>query len=387
MNPTIRLELSVDDQRLDVFTSDISLIRSFPVSTAVKGAGFAIGSFRTPTGRFRIDGKIGHGEPSGTIFRGRVPVGVWQPGDPDSGDLVLSRILVLEGLDPDNANTRERFIYIHGTNQEELVGSPAGHGCVRLRNRDMIELFELVPQGAELVIHPPTRRRGKLIFIDCDSTLSTIEGIDELARFQGEAVFKEVVALTEAAMNGEVPLDEVFPRRMEIIRPGRAACERVAALYLETMTPGAGEFVAWLKRHGWLPVILSGGFQPLISPLADALGITHVEAVPLYLDADGSYAGYDANYPTTRNLGKNAIIIDWKRALLPDRVVMLGDGVSDLETQCDVDAFIGFGGVVSRAAVKAGADHWLADLADFETIMGILSEADGETPPRRIPHH
>jgi len=290
---------------------------------------------------------------------------------------VLSRILVLEGLDPDNANTRERFIYIHGTNQEELVGSPAGHGCVRLRNADMIELFELVPQGAELVIHPPARHRGKIIFIDCDSTLSTIEGIDELARFQGEAVFKEVVALTDAAMNGEIPLDEVFPRRMEIIRPGQAACARVAALYLATITPGAAEFVAWLKQDGWLPVILSGGFQPLILPLAEALGIAHVEAVPLYLDADGCYAGYDADYPTTKNLGKNAIIIDWKRALLPERVVMLGDGISDLETQRDVDAFIGFGGVVSRAAVKAGADHWLDDLADFGTIKGILSKADG----------
>jgi HAD superfamily phosphoserine phosphatase-like hydrolase len=377
MNPMIRLEVSVDDQRLDVFTSDAaSPIRSFTVSTAAKGVGFASGSFRTPTGRFRIAGKIGDGEPSGTIFRGRVPAGIWRPGDPLTGDLVLSRILLLEGLDPDNANTRERFIYIHGTNQEEHIGIPASHGCVRLRNADMIELFGMVPQGAELIIHPPSRRNGKIIFIDCDSTLSTIEGIDELARFQGESVFQEVVALTNAAMNGEIPLDEVFPRRMEIIRPGRAACERVAALYMETMTPGAAAFVSWLKREGWLPVILSGGFQPLILPLAGALGISHVEAVPLHLDADGCYAGYDANYPTTRNLGKNAIINEWKRAMLPERVVMLGDGISDLETQSDVDAFIGFGGVVSRAAVKAGADHWLDDLADIETVEAILSEAD-----------
>lgn len=375
MNPSIRLEVSIDDQRLDVLAGD-SVIRRFPISSAAKGIGFANGSFRTPTGRFRIAAKIGKGAEPRTIFRGRQPAGVWQQGE-TGDDLVLSRILVLEGLDPDNANTRERFIYIHGTNQEELIGSPAGHGCVRLRNADMIELFDLVPDAADLVIHPPTRPGGRLVFLDCDSTLSTIEGIDELARFQGPAVFEQVVALTNAAMNGEIPLDEVFPRRMEIIRPGRAACERVAALYVETMTPGAAGFVAWLKREGWLPVILSGGFLPLIKPLAEALGIAHVEAVPLYLDADGCYAGYDASYPTTRNLGKNAVIIDWKRALLPERVAMLGDGVSDLETQRDVDVFIGFGGVVSRAAVKAGAEHWLDDLADFETVKGILSDAAG----------
>jgi phosphoserine phosphatase SerB len=367
----IHLEVSIDDQQLDVFSGGTH-VRSFPVSTASKGVGFTPGTLRTPTGNFRIAEKHGAGLDASTVFKARVPVGIWD-GEETEEDLILGRILVLDGLDADNANTRDRFIYIHGTNHEEAVGTPASHGCIRLTRRDVVELFDIVPAGATLVIHPPVRRRGKLIFVDCDSTLSTIEGIDELAASRGPEVYAQVVALTDAAMNGEIPLDEVFPRRMEIIRPDRAACERVAARYVETITPGARSFINNLKAEGWLPVILSGGFRPLIEPLARTLGIEHVEAVPLYLDESGNYAGYDRGYPTTQNLGKNAIIADWKRALLPERVAAIGDGVSDLETKPEVDVFIGFGGVVSRPLVKQAAECWLIDLADFVTVNEFLT--------------
>lgn len=236
----------------------------------------------------------------------------------------------------------------------------------------MLELFERVPEGAEVVIHPPLRRRGKLMFLDCDSTLSAIEGIDELAHACGARVYAEVVALTNAAMNGEVPLDEVFSRRMELIRPAQAVCERVAARYVETITPGAAEFIAALKANGWLPVILSGGFAPLIAPLASELGIAQVEAVPLHFDAGGNYAGYGETYPTTRNGGKNAVIREWTQATLPLRVAMLGDGVSDLETQPEVDVFIGFGGVVVRPRVRDGAKYWIDELTDVRLLIKLL---------------
>ena len=222
------------------------------------------------------------------------------------------------------------------------------------------------------MIHKPVRRRGKLMFLDCDSTLSEIEGIDELARMRGAQVYDEVAALTHAAMNGEVPLDKVFSRRMEIIRPDKETCDLVAARYIETLTPGAMELICTLKANGWLPVILSGGFAPLIAPMAEALGIAHVEAVPLYFDADGKYAGYGESYPTTRNGGKNEVIREWKQAMLPERVVMMGDGVSDLETQTDVDVFIGFGGVVDRPRVRNEADHWLGKMTDASLLIPIL---------------
>ncbi|MCW1925332.1 HAD-IB family phosphatase [Luteolibacter arcticus] len=363
----LRLEVSIDDQRLRLYRG-AELEREYLVSTATKGAGFTEGSYRTPTGRFVIVQKIGDGEPAGTIFKSRQPVGQWQPGEACDQDLVLTRIIRISGLQAESANTFDRFIYFHGTNQEEKLGTPASCGCIRLSNTDIIDLHDRVEPGMIVEIPPPTCSRGKLIFFDCDSTLSSIEGIDELGRARGAEVFKMVEHLTHQAMNGEVPIGEVFGRRMEIIRPDLATADAVARLYLETIVPGAPEVIARLKARGWTPVILSGGFAPLIRPLADALGIEHVEAVPLHFHADGSYAGYGEGYPTTRNGGKPEVIREWKRAILPESVVMVGDGISDLEAKPEVDLFIGFGGVVARKAVEEGADAWITDMSDFANI-------------------
>ena len=369
----LRLEVSIDDQRLRLFRGT-ELEREYVVSTATKGVGYTEGSYRTPTGRFVIVQKIGDGQPSGTIFKARQPVGQWQPGDACDQDLVLTRIVRISGLQPESANTFDRFIYFHGTNQEEKLGTPASCGCIRLSNTDIIDLHDRVEPGTMIEILPPTKKRGKLIFFDCDSTLSSIEGIDELARAKGPEVFKQVVALTNAAMNGEIPLDQVFPKRMEIIRPDKATCAKVAAQYIKTVVPGAALLIRRLKKDGWLPVIISGGFAPLIEPLAKRLGIDHVEAVPLYLDAKGNYAGYGTDYPTTRNLGKNEIIREWKAAMLPERVGMMGDGISDLETKSDVDVFIGFGGVVKRPLVRKGSRNWIESLSDQESIIRMLGK-------------
>jgi len=371
MSNPIRIQVSIDDQRLDVL-DDSGVIKSFPVSTATKGVGFQEGSYRTPVGRFRISEKIGGEQPLNTIFKQRQPVGVWECNDSSRDDLILTRILRMEGLDEENRNTMDRFVYIHGTNHEELIGQPASWGCVRLSIADMVELYDMVSEQDEIFIEPPVKSRGKLMFFDCDSTLSSIEGIDELARARGPEVFAEVVALTDAAMNGEIPLDQVFPKRMEIIRPDQKTCEEVAAKYIETVTPGAVELIEELKRDGWIPVIISGGFEPLIRPLARFLGIDHVEAVPLYLDETGEYAGYGMDYPTTRNMGKNEIIREWKAALLPERTGMMGDGISDLETRTDVDVFIGYGGVVARPLVQKNSPYWLTHLSDVSGIMKTL---------------
>ena len=106
---------------------------------------------KTPTGRFRVAEKIGGDTPAGTVFRSRMPLGPDDP-PPPTEDLVMSRILWLDGLDEHNANTRDRFIYIHGTKHEDKIGRPDSHGCVRMRNADVIELFDLVEDGAPVVI-------------------------------------------------------------------------------------------------------------------------------------------------------------------------------------------------------------------------------------------
>lgn len=106
---------------------------------------------KTPTGRFRVVEKIGAGMPLGTVFKSRRPVKPTRKGLRGE-DLILTRILWLEGLEAENANTRERFIYIHGTNHEEQIGEPASHGCIRMRSADLVELFERVKIGTSVFI-------------------------------------------------------------------------------------------------------------------------------------------------------------------------------------------------------------------------------------------
>jgi len=106
---------------------------------------------KTPLGRFRIAEKIGANTPSGTIFKDRQPVQQMEKYSPDD-DLVMSRILWLDGLEEHNSNTRNRYIYIHGTNQEAKIGEPASHGCIRMKSADLIELFDLVDIETPVVI-------------------------------------------------------------------------------------------------------------------------------------------------------------------------------------------------------------------------------------------
>lgn len=146
----VSLSVSISGQRMDLIEGD-RLIASYPVSTSAFGTGFEEGSLKTPTGRFLIAEKIGAGAPLGAIFRARRPTGEISRGGGDS-DEILTRILWIEGLDPENANTRSRFIYIHGTNREDLIGSPASHGCIRMKNPDIVGLFDLVPEGTPLEI-------------------------------------------------------------------------------------------------------------------------------------------------------------------------------------------------------------------------------------------
>jgi phosphoserine phosphatase len=209
----------------------------------------------------------------------------------------------------------------------------------------------------------------KLIIFDCDSTLSAIEGIDELAREKSADTFSEVAALTDAAMNGDIPLDKVFERRLEIIQPDLATCQKVQQLYIDTVEPTALETILSLKQQGYTAIILSGGFKRLIEPLATFLGIERVEAVPLNLDEDGNYLNFDSSYPTTYNGGKAEIIAMLKKEYSPERIIMVGDGVSDLETKSVVDLFVGYGKYTDREKVRAEADHFIYSLADLLDVI------------------
>ena len=146
-----RLEISIGTQTLGLWDGT-RLVRQWPCSTSKFGIGFREGSNQTPLGAFRVAEKHGGGMSLRTIFKARVPVGEWVPGDPSTEDLIVSRILWLEGAEQRNANTKDRYIYIHGTNEEQRVGQTGSHGCVRLRNADVAELFDAAPVGTPVWI-------------------------------------------------------------------------------------------------------------------------------------------------------------------------------------------------------------------------------------------
>jgi len=126
----------------------------YPVSTSGFGIGSVEGSHCTPLGAFAVAQKIGGEAAPGTVFSSRLPTGeITPPVSPaDPRDLVVTRILWLTGLEPHNANTFARYIYIHGTNHEETIGTPCSHGCVRMRNLDIIALYEAVAEGTPVFI-------------------------------------------------------------------------------------------------------------------------------------------------------------------------------------------------------------------------------------------
>jgi phosphoserine phosphatase len=208
----------------------------------------------------------------------------------------------------------------------------------------------------------------KLICFDCDGTLSGVEGIDELARISGPQAFARVTEMTAAAMNGEVPLEQVFARRLDIIRPNREAVAAVGRLYVKTVEPTALETISALSGLGWIPVIVSAGFRMSIRPLADYLGIARVEAVDLEFEPNGSYRGFDAAFPATRAGGKAEIIGRLRAEYRPERVVMVGDGVSDLEAKPAVDLFVGFGRYSSRERVRSEAGAFIHSLAELPPL-------------------
>ena len=134
-----------------------TLRRSFTISTSQFGMGNREGSNQTPRGIHRVIEKIGEGVPSGRIFKDRIDTGCdWHP-DQTGDNMILTRIIRLEGLEEGvncgpGIDSFDRYIYIHGTNREHLIGSPLSHGCVCMKNSDIIELFDLITEGTLVII-------------------------------------------------------------------------------------------------------------------------------------------------------------------------------------------------------------------------------------------
>lgn len=154
------IEIDLARQSLRLLEGD-RVICEYSVSTAANGPGERNGSECTPRGRHEICRKIGAGSPENTVFVGRRPTGdLWtqELAARESGrDWILTRILWLRGCEPGRnlggeVDTEARYIYIHGAPDDVEMGKPGSHGCIRMRNRDIVELFERVDEGTQVLI-------------------------------------------------------------------------------------------------------------------------------------------------------------------------------------------------------------------------------------------
>ena len=161
MSEVSRIVVNISRQRLYCIGDDDIILNEYPVSTSRFGVGNQSGSFKTPSGVHSIAQKIGGGCTINEVFVGRQPMGLLNELKranktlPD--DIISSRILWLRGVQPginqgDGIDSYQRYIYIHGTAEEDKIGFPASHGCVRMRNKDVIELFDLVDEGYKVDI-------------------------------------------------------------------------------------------------------------------------------------------------------------------------------------------------------------------------------------------
>ena len=145
--------VSVPDQKIVVMEGTRKLA-TFPVSTSKFGTGDRRNSWSTPMGSLRVAQKIGDHVPPGGVFRRRQVTGeILQPNAPGR-DPIVTRILWLTGNEPNNRNAYERCIYIHGTTEEKFIGKPASFGCIRMKSKDVIVLYEMLSVGSQITIVP-----------------------------------------------------------------------------------------------------------------------------------------------------------------------------------------------------------------------------------------
>jgi phosphoserine phosphatase len=223
---------------------------------------------------------------------------------------------------------------------------------------------------------------GMVVF-DCDSTLSAMEGIEELS---GEHR-AELVALTRKAMEGSLPLEAVFGARLALVEPSRSAVERIGRLYVERTLPHAGALVRALRSLGKRVIIVSGGLEPAVGELARGNGFTPQKggAEAVRIDERGANAGFDEASPLARSGGKR-LVLERRARSGAGALAFVGDGATDLEAAPCAARFIAFGGVERRASVFERA-RVHCEAADLAALVPLLLSADELARLSRDPAH
>ena len=210
------------------------------------------------------------------------------------------------------------------------------------------------------------------VVLDVDSTLSSTEGIEWLAARRGAEVSRRVTEATQEAMHGEIALQDVYAKRLDLIRPTHRDIEMLGREYIETVLPGARDALSAIRGAGVRIVIVSGGLREAIIPLTRSLNVpdSDLHAVSLSFTEAGDYAGFDIRSPLTRNGGKPAVV----RSLhLPRPILAIGDGITDAELKTDLpaaaDAFAAFTGVAARDPIIRVSDYVLRCFDQLPTVV------------------
>lgn len=207
-----------------------------------------------------------------------------------------------------------------------------------------------------------TTPRFASVALDVDSTVSGIEGIDWLAERRGEIVARRVADLTTQAMQGTLPLEQVYRARLDAIRPRRDDIDALSHAYVDELAPGCAGSISRLRHAGVHVILVSSGIRNALLRLALELDfdIGDLHAVDIRFDTGGAYVGFDPSSPLTTSMGKHTLLATLP---LPRPLLMVGDGATDLATRGAVDSFAAFTGFVSRDAVVRQADFVISSFA------------------------
>lgn len=213
-------------------------------------------------------------------------------------------------------------------------------------------------------------RNARGVCFDVDSTVITVEGIDELAKFAGKG--PAVAQMTSAAMGGKLNFREALTQRLRIIQPSESMLSEFNRIHTFQTTPGVRDLINSLRKQGTDIFLVSGGFTQMIHPIAALLGLPNenVYANTILFDTAGYYAGFDTNAPTSCDGGKAEIVRQLRLAANNKGPwVVVGDGITDLQARPPADICIGYGGVVTRKAVQTGADIFITDFRQLLADM------------------
>lgn len=205
---------------------------------------------------------------------------------------------------------------------------------------------------------------------DVDSTLVTIEGLDYMASLKNKV--DEISQITRLAMNGEISMKDAMEKKMATISPSISDLVSMGNAYVKNVVTGVVETISTLHKNKIKVWIVTGNFQPGVGILAEHLGIEpeHVITNEIFHNKDGSYRSFNLNHPLSNNGGKKTMIQKIRTRF--GKVCFIGDGSTDLDTQEEVELFIGFGGVIRRKNIEENSHVYVSN-PDMTSILSYLN--------------